>query len=142
MSKTALYAFLAVTVAALFILTHFTLNLSPSEPIGLYRPTHSPFKRGAMVLLRMPLKTIAALPGDHVTFAAEGIYVAGKLVPDSAPEPGLPHFPFGSYLVPPDMFLALAQHPDSWDGRYVGFLPESLLSSTVQPVWIQSHVKR
>ena len=43
MSKTALYAFLAVTVAALFVLTHFTLNLSPSEPIGLYRPTPGPF---------------------------------------------------------------------------------------------------
>ena len=135
MSKTALYALLALTTIALLALTHLTLNESASEPIGLYRPTHEPLKPGALVLLRMPLKRIAALPGDHVTFSAQGIYVKDKLVPNTAPETGLPHFPFGSYTVPVDMFLGLAQHPDSWDGRYIGFLPQSLISSTVTPVW-------
>jgi type IV secretory pathway protease TraF len=135
MTKTALYTFLALTMTALFVLTHFTLNESASEPVGLYRPTSAAFKRGSLVLLRMPLKRIAALPGDRVKFSPEGIYVEGTLIPNSAPEPGLPHFPFGSYTVPADMFVGLGQHPDSWDGRYVGFLPESLVSSTAQPVW-------
>jgi type IV secretory pathway protease TraF len=135
MTKTALYIFLGLTMTALFVLTHFTLNQSASEPIGLYRPTHATLERGTLVLLRMPLKRIAALPGDHVRFSPEGVYVQGKLIPDSAPELGIPHFPFGSYTVPADMFLGLAQNPDSWDGRYLGWMPESLISSTAQPVW-------
>jgi type IV secretory pathway protease TraF len=135
MTKTALYIFLALTITALFALTHLTLNESASEPVGLYRPTHTALKHGSLVLLKMPLKRIAALSGDKVRFSPEGIYVEGKLVPNSAPEPGLPHFPYGSYTVPADMFVGLAQHPDSWDGRYVGFLPESLVSSTAQAVW-------
>jgi type IV secretory pathway protease TraF len=135
MTKTALYIFLALTMTALFVLTHLTLNESASEPVGLYRPTHEPLSRGSLVLLKMPLKSIAALAGDHVRFSPEGIYVEGKLVPNSAPESGLPHFPFGSYTVPADMFVGLGQHPDSWDARYVGFLPERLVSSTAQAVW-------
>jgi len=135
MSKTAPYTFLAGIMAMFFVFGHFTLNETGSEPRGLYWLAHQPFKRGTLVRLRMPLKTITALPGDHVTFSPEGVYVDGTLVPNSAPEPELPHFPFGSYTVPADMFLALAQNPDSWDGRYVGFLPESLISSTIKPVW-------
>ena len=135
MTKTALYIFLALTAAALYVLTHFTLNQSPSEPTGLYRPTHESLKRGSMVLLKMPLKRIAALPGDHVDMTPKGVRVNGEPIPDTAPEPGLPHCPFASYTVPPDMLLVLGQHPDSWDGRYTCFLPQSLVSSTVEPVW-------
>jgi type IV secretory pathway protease TraF len=136
-SKTALYVFLAITCVGLYVETHFTLNQSASEPVGLYRPTHEPLNRGALVLLKMPLKRIAAVPGDRVTFGADGVSVNGKLMPHSAPEAGLPHFPFGSYTVPADMFLGLAEHPDSWDGRYQGFLPLSIVSSTAQPIWTE-----
>jgi type IV secretory pathway protease TraF len=135
MTKTALYIFLALTMTALFALTHFTANWSPSEPEGLYWRSAQPLNRGSLVLLRMPLKRMVARSGDRVKFSPEGVYVEGKLVPNSAPEPGLPHFPFGSYTVPADMFVGLGQHPDSWDGRYIGFLPESLVSSTAQAVW-------
>jgi len=138
MSKTTLYIFLALTSAALYALTHFTINSSsPSEPTGLYRPTHEPLKRGALVLLKMPLKTIAALPGDQVDMTPTGIEINGKPQPNTTPAPNLPHCPFGYYVVPADMFLALGHHPDSWDGRYTCFLPESLISSTVEPVWIK-----
>lgn len=137
MSKTTLYIFLALTSAALYALTHFTINSSPSEPTGLYRPTHEPLKRGALVLLKMPLKTIAGLPGDQLDMTPTGIKINGKPQPNTTPALNLPHCPFGHYVVPADMFLALGEHPDSWDGRYTCFLPESLISSTVEPVWIK-----
>jgi type IV secretory pathway protease TraF len=85
MSKTTLYIFLALTCAALYTLTHFTINSSPSEPTGLYRPTHEPLKRGALVLLKMPLKTIAALPGDQVDMTPTGIEINGKPLPAREP---------------------------------------------------------
>jgi len=100
MSKTTLYIFLALTSAALYALTHFTINSSsPSEPTGLYRPTHEPLKRGALVLLKMPLKTIAALPGDQVDMTPTGIEINGKPQPNTTPAPNLPHCPFGSFVV-------------------------------------------
>ena len=135
MSKTALWSFLAAVSLALVVVTNFTYNNSPSMPVGLYRPTHEPWERGSLVLLKMPIKRIAALPGDHVEMTPAGIYREGRLIPNTAPVAGLPHCPFGHYTVPADMFLALGEVPDSWDGRYICFLPESLIASTTKPVW-------
>ena len=86
----------------------------------------------------MPLKRIVAMAGDRVTFAAEGITVNGNpIIPKTAPEPKiLQHCPFGTYTVPPNMIVAIGDHPDSWDARYLCWLPESLVFSTMQPVWV------
>jgi type IV secretory pathway protease TraF len=94
---------------------------------------------GGLVILRMPIKRALALPGDHVRFTPQGIYREGKLIPNSAPEPGLPRVcPFGNYTVPAEMFLGMGTNdPDSWDARYVCFLPLSLVSGKVTPLWIR-----
>jgi signal peptidase I len=124
----------------LFLLMgNFTLNVSDSStPVGIYRirPV-TKVSRGDLVYLRMPIKRVWGLPGDHVTFTPQGVYRAGQLIPNSAPEPGLAQVcPFGSYTIPPDMFLGMGtNNPDSWDGRYVCWLPLSLIAGKVTPIW-------
>jgi type IV secretory pathway protease TraF len=127
-------------VMEFWAMTNFNINVSDSStPRGLYRVRTvqlADLRRGDLVALRMPVKQIAALPGQHVMFAREGIYVEGKLIPNTAPEVDLVHFPFGSYTVPPYMFVGIGTlNPDSWDSRYAGFIPQSITEGTVTRVW-------
>jgi type IV secretory pathway protease TraF len=139
-TKTILCTFLL-----LLVMSSYTLNVSDSStPGGLYRmnpvTTVAP---GDLLQLRMPIKRAWAMPGAHVTFTEHGVYCEGPgcyaqgLIPNSRPQPGLPRaFPDGSYTVPPFMFLGMGtNNPDSWDSRYVGFLPLSLVKGKVTPVW-------
>jgi type IV secretory pathway protease TraF len=137
MTKTTLYAFLALTSGALYIVTHFTLNESQSEPIGLYQPTHDAFKRGALVLLRDPLKKLAGVPGTVIRTSPEGTYVDGRLIPNSGIPDGSPYqpYPFTTFKLAPDQYWTLGDHPLSYDSRYYGPIPGSLIASTVKPVW-------
>ena len=139
MSKIALYSFLALTMAALYVLTHFTLNSTASEPIGLYRITSKPPARDALVLLKDPLKRLAGVPGDQIRMAPEGVYVNGHLIANSAVPSGAPypHYPYGTFTLAPDQYLVLGNHDRSWDSRYEGPIPESLIASTVEPFWTQ-----
>jgi type IV secretory pathway protease TraF len=137
MTKTALYTFLAIIVAALYLVTHFTLNESQSEPIGLYRPTHSPFKRGSLVLLKDPLKRVVGMPGDCIRTTREGTYVNTRLVPDSGIPAGSPYrpYPFTILILGPDQYWVLGDHRLSYDSRYYGPVPGSLIASTVEPFY-------
>ena len=118
---------------------NFTANMSDSStPEGIYRVHHiDKPHQGDLVYLRMPIKQIWALPGDHVKFSPEGVYREGVLIPNSAPQVGIPHVcPFGNYIVPPDMFVGMGTRDiDSWDSRFVCFLPQSIIRGTVTPVW-------
>src|SRR5260370_29836776 len=81
----ALLSFGLLPIAAIEIanIFHFQGNSSASEPRGFYRITHEPFRRGGYVILKMPLKRIAALPGDRVCVSPKGVYCTGNLVPCS-----------------------------------------------------------
>jgi type IV secretory pathway protease TraF len=110
-------------------------NASPSEPLGIYHLTHEPLTRGAFVVLKMPLKQIAALPGDTVRVTPEGSYVNGRLWPHSAIPAGAPnHFPFGTYRIHQHQLWVLGDNPLSYDSRYFGTIPESLVSATAEPL--------
>ena len=112
-------------------------NGSPSEPRGIYRLTHEPLIRGAYVVLEMPLKQIAALPGDTVRVTPEGSYVNGKLWPHSGIPASAPnHFAFGTYLLHPNQLWVLGDNPLSYDSRYFGMIPESLVNATAKPLLI------
>jgi len=136
-----------IPLAVLFVLlqfwvqTNYSLNITDSSvPVGLYRVNGialNDLREGEVVALRMPIKKIAALPGKHVRFSPEGIYVEEKLLDNTAPEKTLSQVcPYGRYTVPQDMFLGVGtEDPDSWDGRYVCFLPQSLIEGTVSRVW-------
>ncbi len=86
------------------------VNLTASEPRGLYLTTERPWRRGSFVIFRFPpqlstialqrgyaiagaqpnaamegLKRVAALPGDTVAVEPEGVIVNGVLWPASMP---------------------------------------------------------
>jgi type IV secretory pathway protease TraF len=137
MNRIIPYAFLALTASALYLVTHFTYNGSRSEPIGLYRVTRSPFKRGALVLLRDPLKRLVAVPGDTIRTSGQGTFVNGNLIPNSSIPKGSPYrpYPFTTFTLAPDQYWTLGDHPLSYDSRYLGPIPGSLIASTAVPIW-------
>ena len=84
------------------------INLSPSLPLGVYRPIDAPVTRGAIVVVCLPLaigrlarergylgygpcpghverlgKRVAAVAGDTVETFAEGVRINGFLIPGS-----------------------------------------------------------
>jgi len=89
------------------------------------------------VALRLPVKQILALPGDHVSFTPDGIRRDGTLIRNTAPEAGIPHCPFGEYVVPKYFFVGDGTlNPDSWGSRYsFCFIPQSLIEGEVIRIW-------
>lgn len=107
-------------------------------PVGLYRLTNEDIHRGSLVLLKEPLKEIAAGPGDTVQWAADGVRVNGRLLKDSAVPTDSPYppFPYTTLKLAEQQYLTMGRHPLSFDGRYSGPTPQSLIASTLQPVWV------
>ena len=91
----------------------------------------------------MLLKPIAAEAGDVVTVSPQAITVNGRAIRNSAQltrdgrgRP-LPPYPAGTYLVPfGEMWLVSPHNPRSFDSRYFGPVPASVVRSTVRPVWV------
>jgi conjugative transfer signal peptidase TraF len=87
------------------------------------------------------LKQIATFPGDTVLLTDEAVYINGSLLPssrtqatDSKGRP-LPSFPRGSYRVlPGECWLFATTHPNSFDSRYFGPIPESCIVTSLLPV--------
>ncbi len=114
------------------------VNLTNSEPTGIYLRVPGEPERGGMVALRSLMKHVVAVPGDVVTVTAQGTYVNGQLWPHSAVSTtasGYRHFPFGAYTLQPGQYWLLGTSPDSWDSRYIGPVPIDLIENTIRPVW-------
>lgn len=139
---------------------HFFLNLTISEPRGLYRviPATAHLTHGEMVLFYPPgqfeayvygrrylprrwplLKHVGALPGD--TFCVEGelFWVRGKPIGKIFPvdRQGLP-LPrlSGCKKVREGYFLPVATAAaNSFDGRYMGDIPQSQITAKAIPLW-------
>jgi type IV secretory pathway protease TraF len=139
MTKLALYSFLTLSLTALFVLSHFTLNRSASEPVGLYRITNQPPARDALVLLKDPLKRLVGVPGDTIRTTAQGTFVNGRFIPNSGIPAVAPYrpYPFGTFKLAPDQYWTLGQHPLSYDSRYAGPIPGSLIAARVEPFWVR-----
>ena len=102
MLSLALAGVLLGSVRALCASPHYLINLSPSEPMGIYRVRRtpsSPYARGAIVVLPVPaalrrlvaergylapgaplIKGIGALPGDTVCIDDSAASVNGRVV--------------------------------------------------------------
>jgi type IV secretory pathway protease TraF len=118
------------------------VNLTSSEPTGIYLRVRGEPARGSMVALRSLMKHVVAVPGDVVTLTPQGTYVDGRLFPRS----GLPAtassyrpFPFGTYTLQPGQYWLLGTSTDSWDSRYIGPVPSDLIESTIRPLWTTSN---
>ncbi len=88
------------------------------------------------------LKAVAGLPGDEVGLAPDGIWINGRLQPESQAHSQdshgrpLPPIALRSGRIPPGMALILSSgHPGGFDGRYFGLVPLASLQ-LVKPVQI------
>jgi type IV secretory pathway protease TraF len=88
--------------------------------------------------MREPLKRLVGLPGDHIRVTPEGTYVNDHLIPNSAVPAGSPyqHFPYMTFTLVEYQYWLLGNNPLSWDSRYVGPFPATLVSTSVRPVWV------
>lgn len=133
-------------------------NASASAPLGLYWVTHGPIERGDFVLADAPsparqlaaargylparvrlVKRVAALAGDVVcavgdVILIDGREVAKRLQRDSHDRP-LPAWEGCRTLGPGEVFLLMAEVPDSFDGRYFGPISRSAIIGKLLPVW-------
>jgi conjugative transfer signal peptidase TraF len=133
-------------------------NASASAPLGLYVLSSDQPKRGDFALVRPPpaardlaaergylpanvpmVKRIAAASGDRVcalgkTIFIDRIAVATRLTRDHQRRP-LPAWSGCRRLGSSDVFLLMAQVPDSFDGRYFGITPRASLIGKLVPLW-------
>lgn len=147
----------------------YRLNMTSSVPIGVYHiKTDGRFERGQIVALCPPdnaaiqlgrdrgyvldgyacpggyrplFKPVAAMAGDVVTVAAEGISVNGRLLPntkarakDGEGRP-LPVVARGSYpVLPGQVWVISTYNARSYDGRYFGAVPVKGVVGVAEPI--------
>ena len=139
-------------VLAAVVSTHWVrLNVSPSVPYGLYRlgAVSGPLSRGTLVVLPVParvqpwharfvplLKPVAAIAGDPVCIADDGLWVAGQWYgPVWQQARGMPLPVLRGCLRVPEgkVFLASAA-PRSLDSRYFNAVPVAKLTAQTFPL--------
>lgn len=149
----------ALQAARLITGPTFWLNLSSSEPLGLYRmePRNKAVRRGEIVVMKCPkgyepylygrkwlphgwplFKTVGATPGDTYCVTDKMLSINGIPIGPvfSSDRTGL-SLPAvrGCRTVPNGRFLPIATGlENSFDGRYFGDVPESLIIGTARPI--------
>lgn len=143
----------------------FRLNLTQSEPLGLWRivALQRPVETGDLVFVCPPptasfkdarrrgyvrrglcpggfaplIKTVAALPGQHVEIDAnvtvDGKPLASSIVRASDGE-GRPITPFKTGIVPLRNLFLHSSFASSYDSRYFGPVPDAGLLGVARPV--------
>lgn len=134
-------------------------NASASAPLGFYRVLPvGVLHRGDLVLVRTPIavrrlaaergylpasvplvKHIAARSGDtvcanHRAVTINGRHVADQLAVDHMGRP-LPRWTGCQTLRTGEIFLLMADVPDSFDGRYFGPVPARAVIGKLVPLW-------
>lgn len=140
--------------------TRLVWNASASAPIGLYVLTGRDTGRGDLALVRTPqsvrtlaatrgylpanvpmVKRIAAADGDIVCARSDRILINAKPVAtrrkqDSDRRP-LPSWSGCHWLAYDEVFLLMAQVPDSFDGRYFGPTSRAAIVGKLVPLWTE-----
>ncbi len=138
----------------------FVWNASESITKGFYRITELPLKTGDLVLVRLPewagflagqrgylpknvpaIKRISGVSGDVVCRFGTNIFVNQSRVAIAKYRDGLgrklPQWS-GCRILKYDELFLLADHPNSFDGRYFGVTKASSVIGTAVPVWLVS----
>lgn len=133
-------------------------NASTSVPKGFYRVfTVTSLQRGDMVLMTTPdsvrdladergylpatvplIKTVAALPGDKICAFGTRIFIDGRVVAtrrihDSQGRP-LPQWQGCRTLSAGEFLPLIPDSPHSFDGRYFGAVPVTLVRGRLEPL--------
>jgi conjugative transfer signal peptidase TraF len=154
----AVFLFLAIVQVISFASGyHFFLNLTGSEPRGVYlqRPFDGTLHRGDLVFMKCPpgfekfvygrkwlpngwplLKTVRGIPGDCFCVSENDVSVEGKrfgpVFPRDRQGLQLPVIR-GCRSIPPHHFLPIATGlENSFDGRYFGAVPDSLITGKAE----------
>ncbi|MQW86367.1 conjugative transfer signal peptidase TraF [Sinorhizobium saheli] len=144
----------------------YRLNFTPSEPLGLWRivKAERPLQIGDLVFICPPdtepfrqardrgylrrglcpggfaplIKTVAALPGDHVDVGAD-VVIDGRPLPDSKLRAfdgeGRAMAAFSGNVVPPGHLFLHSSFASSYDSRYFGPIPVKGLLGCARPVF-------
>lgn len=144
------------------------INTTRSYQRGIYLMTNDPIEKGALVIFcpadtsafrqarergyigagfcpggyGYMIKKIMAAKGDHVEMAASGVYVNGKLLPNSKPADNdaegqpLPHTQIKTVLDEHTVLLMSDYSPKSFDARYFGLIDKKNVISSVKLVWV------
>jgi conjugative transfer signal peptidase TraF len=88
-------------------------------------------------------KIVLAGEGDTVDFDARGVTIGGRLLPRTAAPlhdatgRAIAPVAYGRYVIHRDEAWVWSPYSDrSFDSRYLGALPRSLLVSGVEPIWV------
>jgi len=138
----------------------FVWNASESVTTGLYHVVDLPPKVGELVFVKLPewaaflasqrdylpknvpaIKRISGVSGDVVCRFELNIFVNQNRVAVAKFRDGsgrkLPHWSGCTVLKSDELFL-LADHPNSFDGRYFGIVKASSVIGITRPVWLVS----
>ena len=138
----------------------FVWNASESVTKGLYQITDSPPKAGELVFVKLPewaaflanqrnylpknvpaIKRISGVYGDVVCRVGLNIFVNQYRIALAKSRDGsgrkLPQWSGCTVLKSDELFL-LADHPNSFDGRYFGIVKASSVIGIAVPVWLLS----
>jgi conjugative transfer signal peptidase TraF len=142
------------------------VNCSPSLPVGLYQVASGPDATLVEFCPAEPfasvanarryrqagncadggaplMKPVVARAGDSVQISPRGVAVNGNALPNSAPlrtdtagRPLTP-WPFGTYVVKPGtVWVVCDYHSRSFDSRYFGAVPETLIRNRLSPLFV------
>ncbi len=136
--------------------TKLVWNASPSVPTGLYLINNTVPSRGDLVLVLLPewarfiadkrqylpssipaLKRIAALSGDRVCRFGRSVFVNRVVVATARlTDNQLRNMPcwYGCRTLLDDEVLLLADHPNSFDGRYFGVTKTTGIMGVAHPI--------
>lgn len=144
-----------------FMPTKLVWNASKSVPKGLYYITHKPPARNDLVLVQLPerartladqrrylprdvpaIKRVTALSGDFVCRFARTIFVNG-IVKRTAQRTDAALRKMsgwrGCMTLKDDQVFLLADHPNSFDGRYFGVTSTNDIIGIADPIWTDAH---
>ncbi len=136
------------------------VNLTPSEPVGLWRVRRGAPRRGDYIGFCAPvrkypfleagscpngvmpfLKEIVGVPGDSIVETDQGVVIDGRRLPRSRPLPrardgvALPRWRGRLTLPPGEYWTYGGGDPElSFDSRYFGPLPRARIRFVVRPV--------
>jgi conjugative transfer signal peptidase TraF len=138
---------LALGAGYLLFTRDFLVNTTHSMPLGLYYRTAAPIGKGSLVSYSLEvgspaqrlgidrgydrgsvplLKRVVALAGDRVCVQANGVFVDGVLIPNSAPEirdneqRPLEWARLRDYTLRAGEAFLAGESKTSWDSRYFG----------------------
>lgn len=119
---------------------YYLVNLKKTEPVrGSIMAYRSDGLEPVFYDGSMMAKMVKGMPGDHLVINADGVFINGEQVASDFPlaeQLGMDKSAdlFKDEIIPEDRYLMLAPAPESYDGRYWGYITGEQLQGAVTPL--------